>query len=143
MVMDNEVKFIENNKVLVLKNTTYKICEDVYFTRSAVNRVLLVAKKRELEDGSQYFLRFLISSGGCYGFSYIFKFEKDLDDEDQIIVDSESQKIVCALSPKILKFVSGATIDFVDELASSFFTVVSNPNSSGGCGCGNSFSLSS
>mmetsp|Transcript_24140 Transcript_24140/g.57260 ORF Transcript_24140/g.57260 Transcript_24140/m.57260 type:complete len:95 (-) Transcript_24140:28-312(-) len=37
------------------------------------------------------------------------------------------------------QFLHGATLDYVEELISSSFRVVSNPNSEGSCGCGTSF----
>jgi len=119
-----------------------EICSEVAITASAIERIISVCNRKDTELGSKthHFLRFSVNSGGCYGFSYIFKFESELKPDD-LVIKNEQGRVVVALSPKIIKFAKGAVLDFVEEIASSYFTVVSNPNSAGGCGCGNSFSL--
>lgn len=38
-----------------------------------------------------------------------------------------------------MQYLKGSTIDFTDQMISSHFEVVNNPNSESGCGCGTSF----
>ncbi len=50
-------------------------------------------------------------------------------DGEKVVVDSVS-----------LHFLTGATIDFSDELIGARF-VIDNPNATSSCGCGTSFSM--
>jgi len=54
-------------------------------------------------------------------------FEKD---QSKVIVDSGSFELV-----------KGATVDYVQEMMRSAFTVASNPQSESACGCGSSFAV--
>jgi iron-sulfur cluster assembly 2 len=51
-------------------------------------------------------------------------------DGSQVVVDSSSFELV-----------KGATVDFVEEMMRSAFTVSSNPQSENACGCGSSFAV--
>ncbi len=53
-------------------------------------------------------------------------------------VDSDGAKVV--VDESSMEFVRGATLDFVEEMISSSFQVVNNPQSESSCGCGTSFS---
>ncbi|MCT4559461.1 MAG: iron-sulfur cluster assembly accessory protein [Pelagimonas sp.] len=80
-------------------------------------------------------LRIAVEGGGCSGFQYEIKLDT-ANDEDLVIGDGE--KVV--VDPVSLPFLSGATIDFSDELIGARF-VIDNPNASSSCGCGTSFSM--
>ena len=81
-------------------------------------------------------LRVAVEGGGCSGFHYDIK----LDDpaEDDIVLARESQQVL--IDPVSLPFLTGAVIDFTDELIGARF-VIQNPNASSSCGCGTSFSI--
>ncbi len=81
-------------------------------------------------------LRIAVEGGGCSGFQYNILLD-DPADEDLVIEASGEQVIV---DPVSLPFLSGATIDFSDELIGARF-VIENPNASSSCGCGTSFSM--
>ncbi len=49
-------------------------------------------------------------------------------EESKVVVDNGSFELV-----------KGATIDYVQEMMRSAFTVVNNPQSESACGCGSSF----
>jgi iron-sulfur cluster insertion protein len=81
-------------------------------------------------------LRVAVEGGGCSGFQYDIK----LDDPhaDDLVLERAGQKVlVDAVS---LPFLSGAVIDFSQELIGARF-VIENPNASSSCGCGTSFSI--
>jgi iron-sulfur cluster insertion protein len=81
-------------------------------------------------------LRVAVEGGGCSGFQYDIK----LDDPqaDDLVLEREGQKVlVDAVS---LPFLSGAVIDFSQELIGARF-IIENPNASSSCGCGTSFSI--
>ncbi len=81
-------------------------------------------------------LRVAVEGGGCSGFQYDIK----LDDPqaDDLVLERSGQKVlVDAVS---LPFLSGAVIDFSQELIGARF-IIENPNASSSCGCGTSFSI--
>lgn len=82
-------------------------------------------------------LRLSVSGGGCSGFQYEFKLDTVLGDDDVVIERDGAELVIDEAS---LPFIAGSEVDFVEELAGSYFTV-SNPNATASCGCGNSFSI--
>jgi iron-sulfur cluster assembly accessory protein len=81
------------------------------------------------------FLRMFVQSGGCSGFQYGFTFsEKEANDE---VTKCDGFEVV--VDPMSLPYLDGCLVDWVESLQGSGFTV-KNPNASGGCGCGKSFS---
>ncbi len=81
-------------------------------------------------------LRVAVEGGGCSGFQYEIKLDAPADDD--LVLEGDGEKVVVdAIS---LPFLSGATIDFTEELIGARFTI-ENPNASSSCGCGVSFSM--
>jgi iron-sulfur cluster insertion protein len=80
--------------------------------------------------------RVYIEGGGCSGFQYGFKFD-DCREGDTRVPTGEVDVLV---DPHSAMYLTGATVDFVDSLTGTGF-VVKNPNASGNCGCGLSFSV--
>ena len=81
------------------------------------------------------FIRIIGVPGGNGGVQYMLSLEKDAKNEDTV-VDSENLKFLVDADSKGL--VEGVSIDYVDGLMRSGFTI-SNPNfqpEGGGCGCG-------
>jgi iron-sulfur cluster assembly accessory protein len=119
-------------------HTNPLIEKQIVLTPSAVKRILEVLKIKQ----PKMFLRLKVASGGCYGFSYIFEFDSNLEANDIITLSPEDKEsVIFAISQKFLKYINEATVDYIDELGASYFTVLNNQNASGGCGCGNSFSV--
>lgn len=80
-------------------------------------------------------LRISVLPGGCSGFKYSLNIE-DKPAEDDMSSDLNGVRIfVDAFSAQYL---SGITIDYVTSMQGSGFTF-NNPNATGGCGCGSSF----
>jgi iron-sulfur cluster assembly accessory protein len=95
------------------------------------------ARLAEIEAGkSNQALRVAVEGGGCSGFQYDIKLDAPADDD--LVLESDGQKVV--VDSVSLPFLSGATIDFSDELIGARF-VIDNPNVSSACGCGTSFSM--
>ena len=82
-------------------------------------------------------LRVFVTGGGCSGFEYGFTFDEDLEEDDTLIEKAGVALVVDALSGQYL---AGAVIDYQEDLQGARF-VVTNPNASATCGCGNSFAI--
>jgi len=81
-------------------------------------------------------LRMYVQGGGCSGMSYGFTLDEIQNEDDFEIPIDSSSVLVDAMS---MQYVSGATIDYKDDLSGSQF-VIKNPNAQTTCGCGSSFS---
>lgn len=81
-------------------------------------------------------LRVSVQPGGCSGFRYGLLIE-DQPAEDDLVLDMTGFQLF--VDPFSAQYLNGITIDYVSSMQGSGFTF-SNPNSTGGCGCGSSFS---
>ena len=81
-------------------------------------------------------LRMYVQGGGCSGMSYGFTLDEIQNEDDFEIPMESSSVLIDAMS---MQYVSGATIDYKDDLSGSQF-VIKNPNAQTTCGCGSSFS---
>ena len=107
---------------------------DLTISGSAVQRIneLLAARN---DPGLK--LRVFIRGGGCSGFQYGFQFD-EAQQEDDIAIQREGVEVLVDMLS--LQYLSGAEIDYQDDLLGSRF-LVNNPNASTTCGCGSSFSI--
>lgn len=97
-------------------------------------------KVRELlneEDDPDQMLRVFVTGGGCSGFQYGFKFDRQPEDGDLIVVKNG---VTLLVDPMSVQYLIGAEIDYKDAVEGSQF-VIRNPNASTTCGCGSSFSV--
>ncbi|MBS1807224.1 MAG: iron-sulfur cluster assembly accessory protein [Acidobacteria bacterium] len=107
---------------------------ELVLTDTAVSEV---KKFMEAENpGDQGGLRVRVVPGGCSGFQYAMNIEESPADTDEVIEKDGLKVFVDMFSAQYL---SGVEIDYVSNVMGSGFTF-NNPNSSGGCGCGSSFS---
>jgi len=81
-------------------------------------------------------LRVSVQPGGCSGFKYGLLIE-DAAAEDDVVVDQGEYRVF--VDPFSAQYLNGVTIDYSTSMQGSGFTF-KNPNSTGGCGCGSSFS---
>ena len=87
-------------------------------------------------DSSILGLRVFVQGGGCSGFQYGFTWDSEKNEDDFVITADNINVLVDAMS---MQYLSGATIDYKEELMGSNF-VINNPNATNKCGCGSSFS---
>ena len=106
----------------------------ITFSDRAADRVktLMVA-----EGDAQLNLRVFVTGGGCNGFSYGFTFDDDVQEDDAVVDNGGVTMLVDAMS---YPYLDGSEVDYVEDLSGSQF-VVTNPNASSTCGCGNSFAV--
>ncbi|MBL9035778.1 MAG: iron-sulfur cluster insertion protein ErpA [Rhodospirillaceae bacterium] len=101
---------------------------------SAVKRIAhLIAA----EGDDKLMLRLSVSGGGCSGFQYGFSFDNTAQVDDHVF-ERDGVKVV--VDEASLDLLSGAEIDFVEDLVGASFQV-KNPNAKSSCGCGSSFSV--
>jgi iron-sulfur cluster assembly protein len=82
-------------------------------------------------------LRLMVVGGGCSGFSYRMGFDEDIKEHDRV-EDIDGVKVV--VDQKSYLYLEGTEVDYHDSLMGRGF-VFNNPNASGTCGCGSSFSV--
>ncbi|HEU4588682.1 MAG TPA: iron-sulfur cluster assembly accessory protein [Gemmatimonadales bacterium] len=80
-------------------------------------------------------LRVSVLPGGCSGFKYSLNIEERALEDDLVFDVTGVRVFVDGFSAQYL---NGVTIDYVSSMQGSGFTF-NNPNATGGCGCGSSF----
>ena len=98
-------------------------------TANAFNKIMSIGGKK--------CLRVAVEGGGCSGFQYEISMDSDIKENDLIMSENEGRGVIDPIS---LEFLSGAIIDFKEELIGSKY-VIENPNATSSCGCGTSFSI--
>ena len=106
---------------------------DLKLTDSAVHQVKHLLSRDHREG---YGLRVSITDGGCSGFSYKLDFEKEKKSNDIVLRFDDLNVFV---DPQSVSHLKGTIIDFTSGLYGGGFKF-SNPNATGTCGCGTSFS---
>jgi iron-sulfur cluster insertion protein len=104
----------------------------VTLTDSAISKLAVLLA----EEGEQQALRIAVTGGGCSGFQYALGFDTEQHADDLIFEQGGVRVIVDEQSAEYLQ---GAVVDFQDGLNGKGFAI-ENPNSTGSCGCGQSFS---
>jgi iron-sulfur cluster assembly protein len=82
-------------------------------------------------------LRVSVLPGGCSGFQYGLNVEEKAREDDEVYVSHGIRLFVDPFSSQYLK---GTLIGYHSSFQGSGFTF-ENPNASGGCGCGSSFTV--
>ena len=83
-------------------------------------------------------LRIQVVGGGCSGFQYRMGFDKNFNDQSDAVFDFDGLKVF--VDRQSLLYMDGAEVDYVEGLHGAGFKF-NNPNSTGSCGCGSSFSV--
>jgi iron-sulfur cluster assembly accessory protein len=104
-------------------------------TPEAVEAVKRVRAKAGVP--AEHALRVAVVGGGCSGFSYQLDFDDQGREGDAVIA---YDGVVVRVDPESAQYLRGIQIDFVSKLAGGGFKFV-NPNATGTCGCGSSFSV--
>jgi iron-sulfur cluster assembly accessory protein len=106
---------------------------ELRLTDAAIRQVKALLAREKLEGHG---LRVAIADGGCSGFSYQLNFDKEQKPGDTIL-DLDNLKIY--IDPTSAQHLQGTVIDYVAGLYGGGFKFT-NPNATGTCGCGTSFS---
>lgn len=82
-------------------------------------------------------VRFGVKRTGCSGFAYVVDLADDVGADDQVV---EIDGVPVVVDQKSLPLVDGTVIDFQRQGLNASF-VFHNPNATGECGCGESFTV--
>lgn len=82
-------------------------------------------------------LRIGVLPGGCSGFRYSLNLEEQAAADDLVI---ESQGVRLFVDEFSAPYLNGVTVDYKSNFQESGFAF-ENPNATGGCGCGSSFTV--
>ena len=103
-------------------------------TAVAAEKVLEIRRAEAIED--HYGLRVKVMGGGCAGFQYDLFFD-EVAEGDNVFASSGVRLVIDAMS---FMYLMGTEIDYVEGLQGAGFKF-NNPNTTGSCGCGSSFSV--
>ncbi len=106
----------------------------VTLTPKAAEKVRELMQQPDQKDAKG--LRLKVVGGGCSGLNYQLGLERAASDDDQVF---ESEGVEIYVDPKSHLFINGISIDYQESMMGSGFAF-SNPNATGTCGCGTSFS---
>mmetsp|Transcript_3500 Transcript_3500/g.5066 ORF Transcript_3500/g.5066 Transcript_3500/m.5066 type:complete len:232 (+) Transcript_3500:110-805(+) len=145
IVMDNN----NNNNISPPSSSVAdgSIQDDVIITGNCLNQIRSLVKRRK--DGvtlQDIYLRVYVDPGGCSGFQYKFELTKDEDEpidteEDKVFESKDGDGARVVIDQTSLELLKGSTIDYVQEMIKSAFSVTHNPQSESACGCGSSFAI--
>lgn len=105
----------------------------ITLTPSAIDHIKTFLHNR----GHGVGIRVGVKTSGCSGLSYVLEFVDTPDEHDQVF-DNDGVQVFC--DPKSLIYLDGLQMDFVTEGLNSGFKFT-NPNQTGECGCGESFTV--
>ncbi len=89
----------------------------------------------EQQDMQNAALRVFVSGGGCSGLQYGMAIADETEEGD---VEFNQLGVRILVDPLSMNYISGATIDYVDDPMGGGFKI-DNPNAVSSCGCGSSF----
>jgi iron-sulfur cluster insertion protein len=103
-------------------------------TEIAADKVAEIREAEAIEE--HYALRVKVMGGGCSGFQYDLYFDEHA--EGDYVFSSHGVKLF--IDQMSFMYLMGTSIDYVEGLQGAGFKF-NNPNSTGSCGCGSSFSV--
>jgi iron-sulfur cluster assembly protein len=107
----------------------------IMLTKKAEDKVKeILAEQPEAFAG----LRIQVVGGGCSGFQYRMGFDKNYNQQSDQLFEFDGLKVF--IDKQSLLYMDGAEVDYIEGLHGAGFKF-NNPNSSGSCGCGSSFSV--
>lgn len=106
----------------------------ITITSRAAEKAKALLIEKQMPDGA---LRVFVVGGGCSGYQYGMALAAEPETGD-VIIESEGVRIV--VDHDSTQYLSGAEIDYVDDMMKSGFTIY-NPNAASSCACGSSFQV--
>lgn len=104
----------------------------VTITDKAAEKAKELLNQRGMTEGA---LRVFVVGGGCSGYQYGMAIAQEVEGDDLLIEENGVRVVV---DPDSARLLSGAEVDYVEDLMKSGFTIF-NPNAVKSCACGSSF----
>ena len=101
-------------------------------TTKAASEIKKLLDEENIPEGV---LRVRVVPGGCSGFSYEMGFDDEIEKSADLL---ESAGVRVAIDELSYPYLEGSVLDFNDGLNGTGFGI-KNPNATGSCGCGQSF----
>jgi iron-sulfur cluster assembly accessory protein len=101
-------------------------------TETAAGKVKELLQEEGRDDIA---LRVAVQPGGCSGLRYAMYLDDQVGEKDDT---NEQHGVRLVIDKMSIPYLTQATIDFVDSLEASGFTI-DNPAAQSSCACGNSF----
>ena len=108
--------------------------EVLKLTPAAVGRIRHLVQT--LGDGAEG-VRLGVKTAGCSGLTYTIDFAREIRPGDEV-VEADGVKVV--VEPGAVMYLVGTEMDYVENKLGAAFKFT-NPNESGRCGCGESFTV--
>jgi len=105
----------------------------ITLTDVAANRIKTYLTSR----GKGVGLRLAVKTAGCSGMAYVMEFVDEADPNDEHF---EDKGVSVFIDPKSMIYLDGTEVDFGKEGLNEGFKFT-NPNATGECGCGESFTV--
>lgn len=105
----------------------------ITITEFAIEKISEMIKKESKKNSVNY-LRIGLKSGGCSGYSYIFKLTDTHDENDKIL---EFDQLKICIDKKSYLFLNGMEVDY-EETPFKSGIKLNNPQATRTCGCGES-----
>jgi iron-sulfur cluster assembly protein len=109
---------------------------EVSLTDQAVEQVKKFMEQEQVPEETAG-LRVSVLPGGCSGFKYGLNIE-DRPLDDDIVLEVKGLRVF--VDQFSAQYLSGTIVDYVSTMQGAGFTF-ENPNATGGCGCGSSFTV--
>ena len=106
----------------------------IRLTQAATSHVLAYLAKHDESQG----IRLSVKKTGCSGLSYVVDYVHEPKPDDLVLALDTTYSIY--LDKKSYPFLNGTQIDYVKQGLNYQF-VFKNPNQTGQCGCGESFTV--
>jgi iron-sulfur cluster assembly accessory protein len=106
---------------------------ELRLTEAAIRQIKALLTRDKLEGHG---LRVAVTDGGCSGYSYQLSFDNTSKPGD-LVLEMDNLKVY--VDRASAEHLNGTVIDFVGGLYGGGFKFT-NPNATGTCGCGTSFS---
>jgi len=109
---------------------------NIVMTESAIAEVKRLITQTDF-DSNTAGVRVGVKGGGCSGFTYTLNFDAAPAKDDEIF-NFDGVRLFC--DPKSILYLNGITLEYTSGLQGKGFQFI-NPNATGTCGCGDSFSV--
>ena len=107
----------------------------ISLTDKAIQMIKITREQEGIE--AAFGLRVAVRGGGCSGMEYALDFEREPRESD-FVIGYDGLRVY--VDPVSARYLQGTEIDYVLGTTGAGFKF-NNPNATGSCGCGSSFSV--